>query len=159
MFHVRLLERLSTRSSRAGESFEAATVTSVQAADGARVAPAGATVRGHVVAVSPITSTMRIKFDSIETDRGRETLHATLAPTQQNPGFALTSFTGPGTGYDAAIGPLPPSPTLETGSSEASPTLGTTSGTPSGAPEAVEIALDVDTSIRLMLTAPLGVGR
>jgi hypothetical protein len=160
MFHVRLLERLSTKSSHTGQSFEAATVASVQAADGARVAPAGATVRGHLVSVNPVTSTMRIKFDSIETERGVETLHATMAPIQLDPALGTTSFGGPGTGYDIAIGPVPPGASLETGSADAG-TSSTTpaSRTPAENPEAPEIALEVDSTLRLLLTAPLGVDR
>jgi hypothetical protein len=158
-FHVRLHERLSTKSSQVGEAFEAATIASVQAADGTRVARAGATVRGHVVAVNPITSTMRIKFDTIETDGGQEALHATLAPMQQNPGLELSSFGGPGTGYDVAIGPLPPNPALETDGRQVPPssTVGTANRAPAGIAEPTEIALEVDSGIRLLLTAPLGV--
>src|SRR5262249_47287407 len=105
------------------------------------------------------TSTMRIKFDVIETERGLETLHATLAPLQQNPGFELTSYTGPGAGYDVAIGPLPPNPALESGSTAPSPpSVASTPSQPPARPrEPAEIALEVDSLMELLLTAPLGV--
>jgi hypothetical protein len=158
MFHVRLLERLSSKSSHTGQSFEAATVASVQAADGALLAPAGATVRGHVVAANAATSTLRIKFDSIETERGLQPLRATLAPIQQAPALQATSFTGPGTGYDIAISPPPPGNTLELGSNESATAMDGETGGAAVAAEPAEIVLEVDSTIRLMLTAPLGMG-
>jgi hypothetical protein len=156
MFHVRLLERLSSQSSHAGQSFEAITVASVQAADGARLVPAGATVRGHVIAANAGTSTLRIKFDSIETERGLMPLRATLAPIQRDTALSATSFTGPGSGYDISIAPPPPGRSVEI---DVLPTAtdGVTSPAPAAA-EPKEVALEVDTTIRLLLTAPLGMG-
>jgi hypothetical protein len=158
MFHVRLLDRLSSKTSHTGQSFEAVTVASVQAADGALLAPAGATVRGHVVAANAATSTLRIQFDSIETRRGLQPLRATLAPIQQAPALESTSFTGPGTGYDIAITPPPPGNTLEIGADESASPAGPETGPMARAAEPAEIVLEVDATIRLMLTAPLGMG-
>jgi hypothetical protein len=78
-FTVRLTTPIGTTVSSPGDSFVAASVTSLWSADGSLIAPEGAKTTGRVVGVDEgHVASLRIEFESIETVSGLSPLSATV---------------------------------------------------------------------------------
>jgi hypothetical protein len=75
-FLVELRNQLEAHKAKRGKKFEARTLEALTASDG-RIVPAGAKVRGRVGFVE--RSRMVLRFEQIETPRGKQPLVATLA--------------------------------------------------------------------------------
>jgi len=145
-FAVKLNDPISTRTSTPGEFFTSTVVTPIRAVNGNLVVHEGALVRGRVVGIDEPAGSVRISFQSIDTDKGPIPISVTVKKPRAQANYRVEEVYNPQLPYNAIL--LPPGGSTAVGGGPAQPPQG-------GGAQKTQVQLPTGTQLQLVITQPL----